>query len=70
MPEEKLLRRREVEDLTALSRSAIYAKMKRSEFPHPIRLTGSPGSAGGAVRWRFSDIQNWIAAQAAGTEEN
>ena len=35
---EKLLRRPEVEAITGLSCSAIYAKMASGDFPRPMRL--------------------------------
>ncbi len=50
----KFLRRREVEEITGLSRSTIYRLMKAGQFPHPVK-TGSR-----AVRWRLSDIIAWM----------
>ena len=50
----KLLRRPEVEGMTRLSRAAIYAKMKRGEFPAPVRLGSN------SVAWRLSDVEAWI----------
>ena len=52
-----LLRRRDVETLTSMSRSMIYAEMARSNFPRPIRVGG--GSRG-SVRWRLADVLRWI----------
>ena len=46
---DRLLRRREVEEITGLSRSSIYRLMADGEFPRPVKV----GSA--AVRWRASD---------------
>lgn len=54
MPTETLLRRRDVEAACSLSRSAIYAKLQRGDFPAPVRI-GPQG-----VRWRSTDIQAWI----------
>ena len=51
---EKLLRRPEVEARTGLSRSSIYAFMKRGEFPQPVKL----GTR--LVAWRESDISAWL----------
>ena len=48
--EERLLRRREVEKITGMSRSSIYRLMPDGEFPRPVKV----GPA--AVRWRESDI--------------
>jgi prophage regulatory protein len=56
---DRLLRRSEVEDVVALRRSAIYALMSDGKFPKPLKV------AGRAVRWRQSDIQEWIAGQVA-----
>ena len=51
----QLLRRPEVEAMTALSRSALYEAMTRGDFPRPIRI----GPRG--VRWIAAEIQHWIA---------
>lgn len=51
---EKHLRRPAVEEITGLSRSAIYALMARGEFPRPIKLTGK------AVAWPESAIRQWL----------
>ena len=50
----RLLRRRQVEESTGMSRSSIYRLMKSGEFPRPVRV----GRA--AVRWRESDITAWV----------
>ena len=52
--DERLLRRRQVEELTAMSRSGIYRAMQDGDFPRPVRV----GPA--AVRWRQSDIVRWL----------
>lgn len=54
---EKLLRLPEVESLTGLKKSSIYAGMKASPptFPYCIRLSTR------AVAWRESDIATWQA---------
>ena len=54
---EKHYRRKEVESLTGLSRSTIYAMMSAGEFPKPIRLGRR------AVAWRASDIANWLSSR-------
>lgn len=51
---DRLLRRREVEAITGFSRSAIYRKITQGTFPRPVKI----GST--AVRWRLSDIENWV----------
>ena len=52
--QDRLLRRREVEKITGISRSSIYRLMPDGEFPRPVKV----GPA--AVRWRESDITAWV----------
>ena len=52
--QDRLLRRRQVEEITGMSRSTIYKMMQNGEFPRPVRI----GPA--AVRWRASDITAWV----------
>ena len=54
----RLLRRPEVEKLTGLSRSSIYAAMARGEFPRPRRIGRR------AVAWDESIIERWLATRA------
>ena len=54
---DRLLRRPEVEEITGLSTSAIYRKMRQGLFPRPRRLGGGDNNA---VRWRLSDINEWM----------
>ena len=55
--EDRLLRRRQVEEITGLARSSIYRQMDRGSFPRPVRVGPS------AVRWRESDIAAWLASR-------
>ncbi|EYD77114.1 DNA-binding protein, putative [Rubellimicrobium mesophilum DSM 19309] len=57
MPE-KHLRRPAVQEITGLSRSAIYTLMAKGEFPKPIKLTAK------AVAWPESAIAKWLAERA------
>ncbi|WP_136799695.1 helix-turn-helix transcriptional regulator [Desulfosediminicola ganghwensis] len=50
----KLLRLPEVESITGLKKSAIYAWVKKGFFPPPVRLGAK------AVAWRASDVQEWV----------
>ena len=59
--QDRLLRRREVEEITALSRSSIYRLMQEGEFPRPVKV----GPA--AVRWRLSDINTWLESRSVAT---
>jgi prophage regulatory protein len=54
----KLLRITDVMERTALSRSYIYARIKRGAFPAPISLGYK------CSRWRAEDIDAWISQQA------
>ena len=51
---ERILRRREVEARTGLSRSTLYAQMAEGTFPKPVRLGKR------AVGWTESTISEWL----------
>lgn len=55
----QLLRRRQVEGLIGLRRSAIYAAMAAGRFPRPIHLGPR------AVAWLASEVDEWIAERVA-----
>ena len=48
-----ILRRHDVEKLTGLARSTIYAKISSGEFPKPVKITGR------SVGWLETEINNW-----------
>jgi prophage regulatory protein len=52
----KLLKRQEVEAMTGLARSTIYAWMAEGRFPKPVKISTR------MCRWRSEDIEGWIAA--------
>jgi prophage regulatory protein len=54
--QERIIRRPDVEKITGLSRSSIYAKMADGTFPKPVKL--GPNCVG----WKESEVQNWIEA--------
>lgn len=54
-----LIRRKDVEKLTALSRSRIYDLMKIGKFPKPVQLGAM------SVAWLEIEIHEWIAARIA-----
>ncbi len=54
---QKHLRRREVEQLTGLSRSSLYDLMSKGAFPRPVKLTGK------AVAWPENVIAEWLATR-------
>ena len=60
---DRLLRRREVEQITGMGRSSIYRLMKAGSFPRSVRV----GST--AVRWRSSDITRWVESRPIATSE-
>ncbi|ASD80038.1 AlpA family transcriptional regulator [Burkholderia gladioli pv. gladioli] len=49
-----ILRRRQVEERTGLSRSTIYRRMEAGTFPPAIRLGGR------LVGWRAADIEQFL----------
>ena len=55
----KLHRLPEVKDLTGLSRSTIYNRMREGTFPKSITL--GPNTVG----WLHEDIQKWISDRVA-----
>lgn len=61
-----LINRSEVERRTGLSTTTIYRKMRAGTFPLPIKI------AERAVRWRESDIEQYVEARpiAAGRSDS
>lgn len=55
----RILRRRDVQDITGLSRSTIYAMMQAGTFPKPIPLGLR------AVGWAESEITAWLESRKA-----
>ena len=55
---EALLRISTVEAISGLSKSTIYAKAAKHEFPQPIKLGAR------CTRFRAADVMAWLAAQA------
>jgi prophage regulatory protein len=58
-----ILRRREVEARTGLSRSTIYLRCSQKTFPTPIHLGGR------AVGWLESEIDAWLQEQIASSRQ-
>ena len=52
----RLLRRRQVQDITGLSRSSLYDLISKGLFPRPISLV--PG--GRSVAWDADAIEIWV----------
>lgn len=59
-----ILRRKQVENRTGLSRSTIYLRIQQGTFPKPIKLGGAR-----AVGWLENEISTWLAKQIA-TRDN
>lgn len=57
---DRMLRRKEVERITARSCSAIYDGIARGTFPKPVRIGAR------AVAWPESVIRDWIAERIEG----
>ena len=58
-----ILRRREVEARTGLSRSTIYLRCSQKTFPTPIHLGGR------AVGWVEAEIDAWLQEQIASSRQ-
>ena len=59
----RLLRRKEVEQMVGLSPASIYRHMTGiGDFPHPVRVGPR------AVRWRLRDIEQWISERPLTTD--
>lgn len=54
-----ILRRKQVEARTGLSRSTIYERIKAGVFPAPVSLGAK------AVGWIEAEIDHWLADQIA-----
>ena len=52
----RILRLKDVQTLTGLSRTMIYDLQSKGEFPQSIKLVQS----GRAMGWQYSDVINWI----------
>ena len=57
VPEQAILRWRDVIPIVRLSRVTIWRRVKDGDFPKPVRL-GGPRSR--AVGWRRTDIERWL----------
>ncbi|WP_425493954.1 helix-turn-helix transcriptional regulator [Lysobacter gummosus] len=55
---ERLLRRKEVEEKVGLKKTAIYQRIAKGVFPVPV-----PDEDGTTVRWLDSEIRAYIAGR-------
>lgn len=51
---EKLLNLQEVTEITGISRPSIYVRIRSGNFPTPLKV-------GRNIKWRVSQIDEWIA---------
>lgn len=58
----RLLRMTEVEAKTGVHSSTIYRRVKKGQFPKPVRLFGPPGERS-ASRWDVDDLEAWHKGQ-------
>ena len=59
----RMLRLPEVLELTGLSRSTIFRLVQTGTFPPSVKLTTR------TIGWFSTDIETWIAARAAASED-
>lgn len=59
-----ILRRKQVQARTGLSRSTIYLYIKAEQFPKPVALGPR------AVGWIESEVSDWIAARIKVARDN
>lgn len=55
----RILRRKQVQELTGLSRSTIYLRIAQGNFPKAISLGAR------AVGWLESEIEEWVITRVA-----
>jgi len=58
-----IIRRKQVEARTGLSRSTIYLRVSDGTFPRPVSLGAR------AVGWIESEISDWLAARIAASRK-
>jgi prophage regulatory protein len=50
----RLLRLRDVKEITGLGKSTIYNMMNKDKFPRPVRIAQK------AVAWKVEDLDAWL----------
>jgi len=58
---ERILRLKEVLEITGLRKSTLYRYMAEQRFPRPLKLCPQAGSRG-AVGWTETMIRDWLKA--------
>lgn len=59
--QDQILRLPQVQQVTGLSKSSIYAFVKEGRFPAPVQLSAR------AVGWSSSSVQEWIRQRIGGS---
>jgi prophage regulatory protein len=55
--EVRLLRFKQINEMTGLPKSSVYALIKKGEFPSPIPITPQ------TVGWISTEVSEWIASR-------
>jgi predicted DNA-binding transcriptional regulator AlpA len=63
MQTDKLISGVKTREIVGLSRTSIWRKLKRDNFPSPVKK-------GGKNWWRLSDIQKYVATEEVNYESN
>ena len=59
---DRIMRITEVADITGLSRTTVWRRVRSGDFPPPVKL-GGPTSR--SVGWRKEEIEKWIKGRPA-----
>ena len=54
---DRILRTPEVAEVTGLSKTTIWRRVRNGDFPTPLRL-GSLGTR--SIGWREGDVERWL----------
>jgi len=59
----RIIRRPEVETITGIPRSTLYAKIASGDFPAPIKIGER------AVGWLESEVHDWLGSRQRSTQK-
>ncbi len=51
---DRIIRAREVQEITGLSRTTLWRLENKGEFPHRVSLSI------GSVGWRYNEVKEWV----------
>jgi len=54
MIEDRILRKRQVSELTGLGKTTLYHMVKNGTFPKPVKIGKR------AIGWKISDLKEWL----------